>query len=210
MKLKHALNYFFHVRTFVLILALVSFSSCNEDDELVNNGGDGGADDEPAYFMQINLNGQTYLTTAVGVFGLGDQNGCLPVNYQLDNIGQIDVADYSFDAYLFHYENNEDFAAVIPGTGDVMQMYDYFNTNEGENSCNFRLVAGLVDKQLSDDETTLIPPGTHTVVSITAVSQSSTEVIYAVAGSFSCSFLNAAGEEIEITGTYKIPVHCLI
>jgi hypothetical protein len=209
MTLKYTLHHFFHVRTLVLMLALVSFSSCNEDDELVD-GGDGGAVDEPAYFMQTTINGQTYMTNSVGFFGFGNQDGCEPVSYQLDNIGQIDIADYFFDAYLFHYENNEDFATVTPGISDVMQMYEYFSTPEAANSCNFRLVAGLVDKQLSDDETLLIPPGTHTVVSITQVSQNSTDVIYAVAGSFSCSFLNAAGEQIDVTGTYKIPVHCLL
>jgi len=212
MNLNYKPNYLSILRGVLLISSIIFISSCSPDDEDDNNGGGGGGgnNNSPNYFMNATINGQSYQTNLVSMFGFSNQDGCLPVNYHLDNIGQIDVANYFFDAYIFRYENDQDLAGINTGTGGAIQMFNYFYTPEGDNSCNFRMVADLRDKQQSDEGTTLLPSGTHTVTSITEVSQNSTEVTYAVEGSFSCSFINDAGQQINITGTYRIPIECLL
>ncbi len=197
-------------RLFTFLLLVTCFTSCSPDDEDDNNGGGGQGNNTTTYFMNVTINGQAYQTNSVGFFGFVNQEGCLPVNYKLTNIGQIDIADYFLDAYLFRYENNEDIAEINPGVGDVIQSLYYFDSPEGGNSCNFRLVIDLEDKQLAVEDTNLLPSGTHSVTSINQVSQNSTEVTYAVEGNFSCSFINDAGQQINITGTYRMPIDCLL
>lgn len=195
------------IKNCILFIGFISISSCSFLEEEFDDitGGE-----NLSYFMQVTINGVEYETNDVSVFGFGNRDGCLPVDYHLDNIGQIDIADYFFDAYLFRYENNEDMEGISSGTGSVAPMFDFFYTPEGANSCNFRMVADLRDKQQEEDYTELLSSSSNTVTSVTQISQSSTEVVYAVEGNFSCSFVNVVGEQININGTYRIPIECLL
>ena len=188
----------------VLVFSLV-FMGCNPDDEDTNTGSSSPPPSNNSYFMNATINGQPYSTDDVGIFGFGNQDGCTSQNYHLDNIGQIDLANYFLDVYVFRFENNVDFSALSPESGNVIDYYDYF-FDDNLVKCNFDLAVALRDEQQSDTQTTLNPSGTHTVTSITQVDQSSTDITYAIEGTFSFSVTNSVGAVIPITGNYRIPL----
>jgi hypothetical protein len=187
----------------VIVFSLV-FIGCNPDDEDTNTGSSSPPPSNNSYFMNATINGQSYSTNNVVPGGFGG-DGCTSQNYRLDNIGQINLANYFLDVNIFRLVDNVDFSALSPGPGNVIDYYDYFYDDNLEK-CNFDLAVALDDEQQQNTLTTLNPSGTHTVTSITQVNQSSTDITYAVEGTFSFSVTNSVGAVIPITGNYRIPL----
>lgn len=199
----------FFTRFFVFLIAAVILAGCGDDEvqeEINNQGGGGTPTPTPTYFMNATINGVDYTTSNVSIFGVGNREGCLPVSYHISNVGQIDLASYMLDVNLLHYSDNSVFSLSDTGTFGVYTVNDFFWGNNSEIYCVHDLVVELYDNQNDGDASILNSGGTHTVTAITEVSQNSTDVIYAVEGTFSMSFVNLSGETVNVSGNYRIPV----
>ncbi len=162
------------------------------------------------YYLNITINKVAYTTNSVASFGLTNEAGCVAnKSFDLTNVGQFNVEDYFFDCYFKHYTNNSDFASTKPGTHKIFDGGDLLKSTQ----CNCDLIIGLVDNNIPNlyNNTILQPTNiVNTVTSITNISKGTDSlagnIVYAVAGTFSCYFKNTNNVVIPVTGTYKMPM----
>jgi hypothetical protein len=164
-------------------------------------------------FIEATIDGKNYREEFPPAnFSFQDDDGCdnqpnKPLIIQ--NVGQIDVADYFLDPFLRFYSKNVDFKDSQPKSSTIFEPspFSFDNLPEG---CNLDLEIGLDDEsfnQVSDKQTTLLADqSSGNIISITKIDESSTEVNYRVRGNFSCKFRNKNGKIISVTGSFQTTI----
>ena len=189
------------MRTFLVLLFCYSLVivSCKKD-----------SNNKPsADFIEFTVNGQTYSNDPYYLgSGFSGQGGCDNKTYITGSLGQINIPTLFLNVYMKYYGNDIDFKTSKPGKYGITALagYDVSALKEG---CNFSLGVGYVDKQQSDNVTTIQPGSIHNVTNIKEVEITSTEIVYSVSGTFSCSFKNSQGQTIPVTGKYQTEIYAL-
>jgi len=114
---------------------------------------------------------------------------------------------FQINTDLQHYHNNVNFGTGAIGT---------FGLTNGPpppgslGYCHFTLYFALKDKSLSNQSTTLLTGGNHTVTSIKTLSNSSGRKEVLVEGTFQGTFKNSSNTNISVSGNYKKIIEILI
>lgn len=158
------------------------------------------------YHFNVTINKVNYTTNSISTFGLSNEPGCVAnKNFDLTNIGQINVEAFFIDCYFKHYSNNVDFALTKTGTHRIFDGGDLLKSNQ----CNGDLIIGLVDNNIPNlyNTTILLPSNIiNRITNISKVDSTSNSITYSISGNFSCNFKNANNITIPITGDYVIPI----
>jgi hypothetical protein len=158
------------------------------------------------YFLTVYIQNVKYSTNSVSTFELPNQQGCVAnKNYDLTNVGQINVDAYYLDCYIKHYTNNTDFAPTKIGAHKIFDG----GTLLGTTNCNCDLVIGLVDNSIPNLFNNTILQTTNAVHNVTAITKkdsTAASITYLVTGNFSCNFKNTNNAIISVVGNYVIPI----
>jgi hypothetical protein len=163
-------------------------------------------------FIQITVNGQTYKEDLADIGGTGfsGQTSCTNKPGFLQFGGMIETSQLEFEAYLFHNENETDFAAATTANARLVDTRDHFYSLYGACNSHLDLNISFLDKLLNDQSCSVETTGrTHTVESITLLETTSTEKRYAIAGSFSCTLRKSNNVTFPLTGKYRTTVSTL-
>ncbi len=163
-------------------------------------------------FIQISLNGQTYKETMgdIGGTGFSGQVSCTNKPGFLQFGGMIETSQLEFEAYLYHNEDETDFAAASSSSVRLVDSRDHFYSFNGACNRHLDLNISFLDKLLNDESCSVETTGrTHTVESVTLVETTSTEKVYVLKGSFACTIRNSANVLTPLTGTYQIGIRTL-
>ncbi len=186
----------------LFVLTLLVIQSC-EKSSSTNSGN---------LFLEITVDGQTYKENLADIAGTGfsGQTSCTNKLGFLQFGGMIENSQLEFDAYLFHHENEVDFNTPSSASVRLVDIGDHFYTLLGACNSNFDLNIDFSDKSLSNQTCTVQSTGrTHTIESITLTETTSTEKIYAVSGTFSCTLRNSNNVAIPLSGKYRVAVRTL-
>lgn len=158
------------------------------------------------YYLNVYIQNVKYTTSSVSTFVLPNQQGCVAgKNYNLTNVGQINVDAYYLDCYIKHYTNNADFAPLKPGPHKIYDGGLLLATSD----CNFDLVIGLVDNSIPSlfNNTVLQPTNiVNNITHITKKDSTASYISYVITGNFSCNFKNTNNTIIPVVGTYSVPL----
>lgn len=151
-------------------------------------------------YIEIVINGETYKNEIFGGSGFANGNGCFANKpHYLGLLGEFETPAFRFVSYISYLQQEDDFVKTVAGS---------YNIQTGmESICNLNLSIQYDDKLLTNNTTVLQGSRTHQVTSIIkkgAVNFSLVE--YQVKGNFSCSFRNAAGITVPITGNYQCTI----
>lgn len=169
-----------------LIISIVSFFACNEDDDLALN---------KSYF-EIDVNGKKYEGNVESWSG-NEMETCDDKTSLIVNIGEVEASDFFFDLNMLHYANLEDFIAAPEGNYEVKETFGL------DNLCNFDARGRFEDKTQNNYITNIVN-GTNTVTGIQKLEEGNLFVSYAIQGNFNCVFVNKSEEEITVTGKYNL------
>jgi hypothetical protein len=164
-----------------------------------------------AYFLNTTIKGVAYSTSSVSTFVLSNQSGCVSnKNYNVTNMGQINVDAFYLDCYIKHYANNVDFLPTITTASKTThKIYDAGLLLSG-TGCNYDLIIGLVDNSIpsgSFNNTVLMSTGiTNSITSATKLDSTAAYIRYLIKGNFSCKFKNTNNDSIPVTGQFAIPI----
>ncbi len=163
-------------------------------------------------FLEITVNGQTYKEDLADIGGTGfsGETSCTNQPGFLQFGGMIETSQLEFEAYLFHHENETDFAAATAANARLVDARDHYYSFNGACNSHLDLNISFLDKLLNDQSCSVETTGrTHTVESITLLETTSTEKRYAIAGSFSCTLRNSNNVTFPLTGKYRTTVSTL-
>lgn len=185
---------------FVLMLLLIQ--SCKKS--ATTNSGN--------LFLEITVNGQTYKENLADIAGTGFSAGTSCTNKPgfLQFSGMIETSQVLFEAYFFHHENEIDFGTPSSASARLVDIKNHYYNFNGACNSNFDLNIDFDDKSLVNQACTVLSSGkTHTVESITLTETTSTEKVYTIAGSFSCTMRNSNNVSFPLTGKYRTRVRTL-
>ncbi len=189
------------VINFLIVILLILLGSCEKNK--TNTSTTGGT----SQLFEITINGQTFNETFPSDFV--DLSGfntttCENKPGYLINLYDPDLnSQYSIDTDLQYYYNEVNFKTK--GTGSYS-----LTSSSSMSLCNFSFNLKLYDKAQTNDNTTLLPGGVHTVISITTVSSSASRKEVLVEGTFSGTYKNTANSNIVVTGKYKKIIEVLL
>ncbi len=158
------------------------------------------------------MNGQTYTENLADISGTGYSGGTSCTNKPgfLQFSGMIETSQLLFEAYLFHHENDIDFGNPNSSAARLMGINNFSPFSGNSCSSNFDFVIDYNDKLLSNQACFVESTGkTHTIESIKLLGTTSTEKVYAITGSFSCTIRNSNNVAIPLTGKYRTTVRTL-
>jgi len=163
-------------------------------------------------FIEITVNGQTYKENLADISGTGFSSGTSCTNKPgfLQFSGMIETSQVLFEAYFFHHENETDFGSPSSASARLVDIKNHYYNFNGACNTNYDLNIDFDDKSLVNQACTVLSSGkTHTVESITLTETTSTEKVYTIAGSFSCTLRNSNNVSFPLTGKYRTKVRTL-
>lgn len=185
-----------------LVLVLFLANSCKKS---ASSGSD-----NP--FIQITVNGQTYTEELADISGtgFGGETSCANKPGFLQFGGMIESSQFEFEAYLFHNENEVDFAAASSGSARLVDIGDHFYNFSGACNSHLDLNIDFLDKLQNIQNCSVETAGrTHSIESIKLLETSSTQKTYLVTGSFSCTIRNNANATFPLSGKYRVAISTL-
>ena len=184
------------------VLTLLLIQSCKKSSS-TNSGN---------LFLEITVNGQTYTEDLADIAGTGFSAGTSCTNKPgfLQFSGMIETSQVFFEAYFFHHEDEVDFGSPSSASARLVDIKNHYYNFNGACNSNFDLNIDFEDKRLSNLTCTVESTGkTHTVESITLTETTSTEKVYTITGSFSCTLRNSNNVAFPLTGKYRTRVRTL-
>lgn len=175
---------------FVTIILFIGINSCKKDNSDIPSD---------VNFIEVTIDGKKYNGDVGGMFGFTSQETCDNKLGYLINAGQVETSDFFLDLYLMHYENLDDFKSAEKGEYQVRNGYNF-----NGNTCNFEVEVSFDDNTESNYHTSLKTGGKNTITNIKKLGETSTDVEYAIQGTFSCVFINHSNKEISVTGKYNV------
>jgi hypothetical protein len=151
--------------------------------------------------IEVTINGQTFSNTfpssVVNLSGF-HSTSCDNKPGYLNSIYDDDLnTQYSVITYIQHYKNATDFDSKSIGD------YTFDGGPNPANFCHFTFYLRLSDKSQTNNNTTLLSGGKHTVTSVKTISNSNGKRQVLVEGSFSGTFKNSINTNIPVSGKYK-------
>lgn len=161
--------------------------------------------------FEVTINGQKFTNSwpsgFVNLSGFSS-NTCDNKPGYFINILDSDLnSRFQINTDLQHYHNNVNFGT---GSTGAFGLTDLFPMPGSPGLCHFTLYFALKDKSLSNQRTTLLNGGNHTVTSIKTISNSSGRKEVLVEGTFQGTFKNSSNTNISVSGNYKKIIEILI
>jgi hypothetical protein len=187
------------MKKIVLLILVLGFSliSCSDDD--------GNSSSETGYYLEVNLLGDTYKDTNIGLFSYNEDECNTNLPLVIQSIGQIEKSNFFIDSFIVHFEDQSDFQGY-----NVNNSTFWANSYMQDGDCyeNLNLIINFeldgIDLNLDTTKN-----NSNTIKKVSKISESNLEITYSVEGSFIGTFKKSDNTLVELTGKYRLPISTL-
>lgn len=188
----------------LLLLSFIFLTGCSSSSS--------GSDDN--LYFNITVDGVQYNEPGLWGTGYSGQDNCAQNGILFSQfVGQVENASIFIDCDFFHYENVVDFENTqknILANATVTDINSLYGIMEGvycdsnnELSLNFEDKVNNVYLKFKPNT-----PKTHTITSLTYVSEDAEAKQYIIEGNFSATFLKG-NNDVPVSGNYRVKVDVL-